>query len=587
MARLDPHSHADDTQAQTESLDWDARVDFGAQRIEARAVLHLKAPIAGPFDLDTRGLEIRSVADERGEPLPFDLGPYDAILGARLRVQLRADTRAVAIDYRTSPGASALQWLQPAQTLGKKHPYLFSQCQAVHARSVVPLQDTPRLRITYAARITVPRELRAVMAARSVGRSGEGALAQDAFEMPQPIPPYLFAFAVGDLSSRDLSPRSRIWAEPGLLDAAAHEFAGVERMLATAEKLFGPYDWERFDLLVMPPSFPYGGMENPRLTFLTPTLLAGDRSMVNVVVHELAHSWTGNLVTSSSAEHFWLNEGFTVWAERRILEALEGRDVSELHAALGRRALAIELQNLADRPELTRLRLHLAGVHADDAFSTVPYEKGYLLLRALEEHVGRERWDAFVASYLAAFRFGSLTTERFAAFCEEKLPGALTAVGATRYLDEPGVPASAPEARSERLQRIQSLRGHVVDAARTAGWTATEWQLYLEGFDPGTTPLATVQELDARFHLTEQGNAEILVTWLRTAVRAGHDPAVRRAIAFVKEVGRMKYLRPIYAALASRPELRDATRRTYEEAAPGYHPIARHAVERELARAKG
>jgi aminopeptidase N len=303
MARCDPHSYADDAQAQTAHLDWAATVDFTTQTRAATATLTFRAPAARPRPRHPRST-ITAAVDQDQRPVPFALAAPDPILGARLPLTLPADTRAVTLTYRTAPTASALQWLAPAQTAGGVHPYLFSQCQAIHARSLVPLQDTPRLRITYAATLTVPRALTVVMAAAHRGRTVDGDHAVEAWHMPQPIPPYLLAFAVGDLASRDLSPRCRVWAEPSVVDAAAWEFAEVEQMIGAAEALFGPYDWERFDLLTMPPSFPYGGMENPRLTFLTPTLITGDRALVSVVAHELAHSWTGNLVTNATAEHF-------------------------------------------------------------------------------------------------------------------------------------------------------------------------------------------------------------------------------------------------------------------------------------------
>nr|MBA3500182.1 M1 family peptidase [Deltaproteobacteria bacterium] len=334
MPRTDPHSYSDDSQVETESLAWIAHVDFATQTIEAEATLAFRTPGGGTLDLDTRDLAIETITDLDGTALAYELHAPEPFLGSRLAITLPAQTRGVCIRYRTAPHASALQWLAPAQTSGKQHPFLFSQCQAIHARSVVPLQDTPRLRIRYTASMTIPKALRAVMAAAPVDRVESGDLATERYEMPQPIPPYLFAFAVGDLASRDVSPRSRVWAEPDVVEAAAYEFGGVEDMIRAAEQLFGPYDWDRFDILTMPPSFPYGGMENPRLTFLTPSVIAGDRSLVRIVAHELAHSWTGNLVTNANAEHFWLNEGFTVYAERRIIEAIYGADVAALNAAL-------------------------------------------------------------------------------------------------------------------------------------------------------------------------------------------------------------------------------------------------------------
>ncbi|MBS1152340.1 MAG: Aminopeptidase [Myxococcaceae bacterium] len=585
MARLDPHSYNDDTQPQTDALDWQARVDFGAKRLEAEATLHFRAPAPkGPLDLDTRDLELGGVFDLTGGPLPFVLHPPDPVLGARLEIALPAGARGVRIRYRTAPQASALQWLDPGQTAGGKEPFLFSQCQAIHARSVIPLQDTPRLRIRYQAQLKVPARLKAVMAAAWLKREVAGDEATEHFQMPQPIPPYLFAFAVGELVSRELGPRSRVYAEPSLVEAAAHEFAQVDQMIAAAEQLFGPYDWDRFDILTMPPSFPYGGMENPRLTFLTPTIITGDRSLVNVVAHELAHSWTGNLVSNANAEHFWLNEGFTVFAERRILEVLEGKEVAALHAALGRRSLDEAVARFSQQPELTRLRTTLAGIDPDEAYSQVPYEKGYLLLATLEEAVGREAFARFLRAYLGAFRFQSITTDDFLGLCERELPGALARVDAAAWIDGPGVPANAPVARSARLEQIDQLGGAIATPAQAAGWNVAQWQLYL---DSVTRPvsLEAAAELDARFHLTASNNPEVLVDWLALAASAGYAPAVPRIEEVLGKVGRMKYLRPLYEALAKQPATRARARAAFERFKAGYHPIARQVVEGVLSRA--
>ncbi|RKH15989.1 M1 family peptidase [Corallococcus praedator] len=584
MARLDPHSYNDSTQPETETLDWKARVDFRTRRLHAEATLTLKEASAGPLDLDTRDLDIRAVVDAQGRPLPYILSPPEPILGSRLRIQLPEGLKQLTVRYRTSPEASALQWLLPSQTAGGHQPFLFSQCQAIHARSVVPLQDTPRLRIRYRASLRVPKGLKAVMAASFVRREEHGVEAEEHFEMPQPVPPYLLAFAVGSLAPKELGPRSRVWAEPEALEDAADEFAGVDDMLKAAESLFGPYDWERFDLLLMPPSFPYGGMENPRLTFLTPTLIAGDKSLVNVVAHELAHSWTGNLVTNASAEHFWLNEGFTVFAERRILEALAGPEVAALHAALGRRSLDEALHHFRAHPQLTSLRTHLAGVDPDEAFSQIPYEKGYLLLRALEDAVGRPAFDGYLRRYLATYRFQALTTEDFILFTEKELPGALAKVDADAYLNRPGVPPSAPRPHSARLEALEALRGQVPTQDAVKDWTPTEWQLFLESMPPDTS-LDIFRQLDARYALTKSRNSEVLVAWLVAALRAGFEPALHRAEEFLGEVGRMKYLKPLYSVLASSRDYRKVARAAFEKHGARYHPIARQGVELILARA--
>lgn len=586
MARPDPHSVTDDAQPRTRHLEWDARVDFESKRLTATATLHFHAAAAGgPLDLDTRALDVSSVTDLSGAKLEWSLGAPDAILGSPLRITLPAGALGVRVEYRTASDASALQWLEPAQTHGGQKPYLFSQCQAIHARSLVPCQDTPARRISYRASLDVPQGLVAVMAAAPRQHVSELGRTTFHFEMPQVIPPYLLAFAVGDLASKDLSPRSRVWAEPGVLASAAWEFEDVERHLVAAEKLFGSYDWERFDLLVMPPSFPYGGMENPRLTFLTPTLLAGDRSMVNVVAHELAHSWTGNLVTNTNAEHFWLNEGFTVFAERRILEALEGREVAELHAALGRNDLdeAIARFTKNGQPELTKLRTRLDGIDPDEAFSVVPYEKGYLLLRALEAAAGREAFDVLLKSWLQAHRFGAATTDDFIAHFEQHAPGLLAKVNALAWIDQPGLPADAPRAKSSRLDALRKFVGKIPEATEVAAWSPTEWQLFLE-WSPRTLSADQLATLDARFGLSKAKNTEILVGWLLLALGCGSTAVLPQVEAFVGRVGRMKYLKPLFTALHANPATRPAAKALFEKNRERFHPIAKQVIAGLLAK---
>jgi len=317
--------------------------------------------------------------------------------------------------------------------------------------------------------------------------------------------------------------------------------------------------------LVMPPGFPFGGMENPRLVFVTPSLLAGDRSMVNVIAHELAHAWTGNLVTNANAEHFWLNEGFTVYAERRILEELDGREASELHAAVGRHDLEVALKRFADRPQLTRLRTELAGLDPDEVYSTVPYEKGYLLLRKLEEMTGRAKWDAWLRGYLAKFRFQSITTDDFLALLEPELLRE-----ALRYIDEPGIPADAPQARSERLDGLR--RGAVEPA------NATELLLFLQSARPDPALLA---QLDGRHGLSQRKSLELRSAFVLLQLRAGLPEGIEGARRVALETGRMKYLRPLFTELArSQPE---AARRIYAQARGGYHHIAQTVIEGLLA----
>ncbi len=588
MARTDPHSVADPAEGRVRSLTLDLEVDFEQQRLHGTARLDLEDAAGGDLHLDTRDLTIDGVSDDDGAALEWELGEPDPIVGTPLRVRLRPDTRALQVRYATSPEASALQWLEPPQTAGGRHPYLFSQCQAIHARSVVPLQDTPSVRFPYRARLTVPEPLTAVMSAapgepEAGPRPGTRTLS---FSMPQPIPSYLLALAVGDLASEDLGPRSRVYTEPAMLEAAAWEFAGVDDMLRAAEELFGPYRWDRFDFLVMPPAFPYGGMENPRLTFLTPTLVAGDRSLVAVLAHELAHSWTGNLVTNATNDDFWLNEGFTVWAERRIIEALYGDEAVAMAAAIGWHGLQEELGRFGEGSPFTRLKTDLAGVDPDEVFSRVPYEKGFLFLSLLERTAGREAWDGFVRDYIDHWGFSSITTAQFEAWLREHLPGPAAEVDVETWLHDTDLPEDAPRYASARLDRLQALAaafggGEQLDPDEVDDWTPDDWQVFLAELPRPVSPEACVW-LEERFRLTESNNPEILADWLVVAVQAGHEPALVRARDFLGEVGRMKYLNPLYQALAEQDPAGAAD--VFGRFADTYHPIARAGVERVLAK---
>ena len=582
MALVDPHSHADDAQARTKHLRLHLAVDFARKRLEGRAVLVFAEPASGPLDLDTKGLTISAVTGSAGSEVLFEMGPEDPILGQRLRLKLPAGTTEVLLRYTTSPDAIGLQWLDPEQTEGKRHPYLFSQCQAIHARTMVPCQDTARFRVSYHAEVTVPAPLSAVMSAGPSGVIEGKGTRTFLFDMPQPIPTYLLALAVGELESRDLSVRARVWAEPATVEKAAWEFAGVEEMIVKAEGLFGPYDWDRYDMLVLPPSFPYGGMENPRMTFLTPTLLAGDRSLVDVVAHELAHSWTGNLVTNATAEHFWLNEGFTVWAERRILEAIHGEEAATLGWAIGQKALEESVARFGADSPLTKLRTHLSGIDPDDAFSSIPYEKGARLVVLLERTVGRAAWDAFLSDYMKHFRFQSITTEEFFAFLEEKLPGTAAKVNADAWLHEPGLPANAPVFRSEKLEALTALaegweKGARPTSEQAAGWNPSETLLYLQHL-PRKLSAADCAALDSAFGLSGKGNHELLVEWLTIAAGSGYEPAFGKIREVLSRVGRMKYLRPLYGALGATERTRALAREIFAAASPTYHGLSRRVV---------
>ncbi len=603
-ARRDPHSFSRPDQIRVGHLDLSLRVDFSSKVLDGTATWTLErqpgCPADAPLVLDTRDLDVAKVEagpdpDHLAETT-FSLGRADPILGSALAIQLPEGAKVVRVSYKTSPKASALQWVAPSGTADKALPFLFTQSQAIHARSWIPCQDTPAVRITYDAVVRVPPgprdpkapQLRAVMAAepRSGGIVAPG---NDVFRfaMTRPIPSYLVALAVGGLEFREIGERTGVWAEPSVVEKAAWEFADTEKMLEAAESLFGPYRWGRYDLLVLPPSFPYGGMENPMLTFATPTVLAGDRSQVALVAHEMAHSWSGNLVTNATWRDFWLNEGFTVYLERRIVEAVYGPDRAGMEAVLGHGELLRTVEKLPASDQI--LHIDLSGRDPDEGVTAIPYEKGALFLRALEDKVGRDRLTAFLRGYFDHFAFRSITTADFEAYLRSELfdDPEKPPIDLKAWLHEPGLPPGAPVPSSDRFAAIEGLAnrwfaGEV--AAKdldTKGWSTLEWLHFLRSL-PADLKADRLAQLDAAFRLTDTGNAEVATQWLGMAVRAGYAPADARLEAFLTSVGRRKFLMPLYEELVKTPEGKARARAIFEKARPGYHPIAVESVEKLL-----
>ncbi len=583
----DPHSFSRPDQVVVRHLHLDLSVDFDERRLAGEARLRIERldPAADRLQLDTRDLEIFETLLDGGEVVPFELGPPVAHLGRRLSVPVRAETREVTIRYRTRPEAAALQWLEPAQTAGGRWPFLFTQSQAILARTWVPCQDSPGVRMTYGARIRVPVELLAVMsAANPTARTPDGIYL---FDMPQPVPSYLLALAVGDLAFRSLGPRTGVYAEPSRLDRAASELADTERMMTAAEALYGPYRWDRYDLLVLPPAFPFGGMENPRLTFLTPTVLAGDRSLVSLIAHELAHSWSGNLVTNATWNDFWLNEGFTVYFELRIMEAVYGREIAEMLAALSRRELEVYITEVGEKSRDTWLYGDFAGRDPDDGVGPVAYEKGALFLLTLERAIGRDRWDALLRRYFDSFAFRTMTTVGFVEFLRAHLlvsdPRALERVDIDAWIYGPGIPADAVPIRSAAFERVDReierwRAGTPATELATGGWVTQQWLHFLDRLPRGLE-ISRLAELDAAFRLSASGNAELFSAWTLAVIGSGYPPILAPLEKFLLEVGRRKFLRPIYVELAKRPETREWARGVYLRARPGYHAVTRETID--------
>ncbi|PWT91038.1 MAG: aminopeptidase [Acidobacteria bacterium] len=561
-------------------LDLDVTVDFESQQISGRTTLEIEnLKSVSELYLDTDQLTIESITlGDKKASTAFRLTEPVPYLGRALIIQIQPDTKLVHVHYRTSPNASALQWLTPSQTAGGQHPFLFTQSQAILARTWIPCQDTPAVRFTYRARIRVPDSLIAVMSAESLGKTDDNTFE---FRMTQPIPSYLLALAVGDIAFREISGRSGIYAEPSVVDKAAWEFAETEKMIAAAEKLYGPYRWGRYDLIVLPPSFPFGGMENPRLTFATPTVLAGDRSMVSLVAHELAHSWSGNLVTNATWDDFWLNEGFTVYFENRIMEELYGKEYDDMLAVLAFGDLEKEIQDLGSESPDTHLKLNLKSRNPDDAVTNIAYDKGYYLLRTIEEAVGRSKWDAFLRRYFEKFAFHSVTTEDFLAYLRDHLlsgnPDVEDRLKIKQWMYGPGIPDNVVKVYSNRFKQVDEqykrwVSGTAAGKLETKHWSTHEWVRFIRNMPQKPTP-GQMEELDTTFQFSSSGNSEILFEWLMRAIASEYEEAYDSLEKFLVGMGRRKFVRPLFLELAKTESGMELARRIYTKARPGYHPV--------------
>ena len=586
----DPHSCARPAEARVTDVALDLRADFTRKVFEGTATLTLQAAAdARNVVLDTRGLEIQSVADAKGATLSYSFGPDDPILGRALTIALPSDRKTLVVRYRTSPDAEALQWLSPAQTSGGAHPYLFSQGQAILTRTWIPTQDSPAIRQTYRARIVVPTPLRAVMSAEALtpdGRPVEGGRAFE-FKLEQPVPPYLIAIAIGDIAFKPVGPRSGVYAEPPVVDRAAAEFADLEKMIEAAEALGGPYRWGRYDVLVLPPSFPFGGMENPRVTFATPTILAGDRSLTSLIAHELAHSWSGNLVTNATWRDFWLNEGFTTYFENRIMEQLYGVPRARMLEVLGRRDLESELATLKDKPGDQILHIDLTGRNPDDGVTAIAYDKGAAFVRMIEATVGRQRFDPWLRGYFDRHAFTSLTTAQFLEDLRAHLIGGDAALERRLQLDEwlekPGLPANATRPTSDAFTRVEQqvkrfTGGAQASSLETKAWTTQEWQHFL-GQMPSKLSDTQLSELDRVFGFSTSGNSEVLFAWLRIAIRHRYQPAMLALERFLTSQGRRKFLKPLYEDLMATDWGKGEAKRIYTIARPTYHAVATTTID--------
>ena len=582
----DPHSYAVPSEAQATHLNLDVEVDFEAQRIRGSATYTVDNRSGGNrIVFDTKNLDIIAVSSPEDSAVTFQLGEKYPILGRPLEIELKPGTQTITIQYATTDGASALQWLTPQQTAGKQHPFLFTQSQAILARTWIPCQDGPGIRFTYTATVKVPSDLMAVMSATNpTERNAEGVYH---FEMKQPIPAYLMALAVGDIRFKSVGARTGVYAEPAQLDQAVYEFADMEKMLVAAEELYGAYRWERYDLIVLPPSFPFGGMENPRLTFATPTILAGDRSLTALVAHELAHSWSGNLVTNATWNDFWLNEGFTVYFENRIMEKLYGKDYADMLMVLGYEGLLETIDDLGPGSDDTKLKLSLDGRDPDDGMTDIAYEKGFALLRTIEMAVGRERWDAFLKAYFNDNAFGTMTTEGFIAKLNADLiqgdSAAAKAIQLDKWIYQPGIPDGYPAPTSARFDAVDAELAKWAEGATPAGlatkdWTTHEWLRFIRGL-PQDISLSKMADIDNAFGFTKSGNSEILGAWFEPVIRQKYTAGYDSLEKFLMHVGRRKFVKPLFKLMAETPEGKEMAKEIYAKARPNYHSVTQNTID--------
>lgn len=583
----DPHSYSRPEEARMHHLSLDLKVDFNKKILEGKAKIHFNLyNTSSRIILDTRDLNItRITLGDTDEEAKYTLEKADQFLGQALIIDVPENTGSVSITYSTSPGAQALQWLAPEQTAGREAPFLFTQSQAILARTWVPVQDSPGIRFTYEARISVPPGLMAVMSAKNPQQKNpEG---KYSFRMDQPIPAYLLALAAGDFDFKAFDSRTGVYAEPVTLEKAAYEFAELPRMLEAAEKLYGPYVWEQYDVIVLPPSFPFGGMENPRITFATPTILAGDRSLTALIAHELAHSWSGNLVTNATWNDFWLNEGFTVYFENRIMEALYGKDFAEMQTLLGVEDLKETIAELGEGSPDTHLKLKLDGRDPDDGMNDVAYEKGRLLLLLMERTFGRERFDAFLRKHFSDHAFKTITTEYFIEEYYRDLVGndsaSAKSIDIDRWIYGPGIPDNAPQVRSIRFEsvakQVENWKSGVNAASlETQNYTTNEWLRFL-GLIPRKLSHQQMDELDETFRFSKSGNSEILFAWLELAILNDYKKNYPELKDFLTGIGRRKFVRPLFMALVKTEEGKKFAREIYSISRPNYHYVTQATVD--------
>lgn len=581
----DAHSFGDNSDARVKHLSLNLKADFDKKTLSGWAKLVVAKNGADSLFLDSNNLNIESV-ENAGKPIPYVIYAPKDFIGSKIAIPTASFNDTITIRYATKPEALALQWLSPEQTYGKKHPFLYTQGQAVLTRSWIPIQDSPGIRFSYDAQISVPKGLMALMSAENPQKKSDDGIYK--FDMKQPIPAYLVALAIGDLAFHAFDGTSGVYAEPEQLKAAAYEFAETPDMIKTAEELYGPYVWGRYDILILPPAFPFGGMENPRLTFATPTVIAGDRSLSSLIAHELAHSWSGNLVTNATWDDFWLNEGFTVYFERRIIEKVKGKDFSDMGSIIGRGDLNNAFSDFGDDGKETCLKLDLKGHNPDDGMTDVPYEKGYLFVVLLERTFGRDKIDAFLKKYFQVYKFKTITTEEFEDYIKTQLDTIqLDAIHLHEWLYNAGLPDNAPGFESKLFDMVEKEKENLLNGKSTIqykDWDFNQWLYFINSIRNKAT-LEQLNSLNKRYHFLESNNSEILAGWLTNNIIVGNKVVNSRLEGFLCKVGRRKFLTPLYKALLQSGQ-KDEALKIYRNCRSSYHSVSQSTLDELLGYSK-
>ncbi len=582
----DAHSFSNPSEAIVKHLDLDIKVDFGTQTISGKASWQIDNITKGNeiiFDENTLNITKVTLGDDEKET-KFELGAAIELHGKPLHITIEPNTTKVNIYYNTTKDGVALQWLKPEQTADKKKPFVFSQGQSIWSRTWIPCQDSPGIRFTYNAKVTVPKDLLALMSAVNPQQKNDTGVYT--FKQDKPIPSYLMAIAVGDVEFKAIDNRTGVYAEHSQIDKSAWEFAELGKMVNAAEKLFGSYRWGRYDVIVLPPSFPFGGMENPNLTFLTPTVLAGDRSLTSLLAHELGHSWSGNLVTNASWDETWLNEGFTTYVEHRIGEEVFGVNEAKMQDVLSRKVLQNNLEELGiDSPD-TRLKIDLSGKNPDEGLSDIPYEKGYALLQTIEAAVGRKQFDTFLTNYFNDHAFQSINTEAFVAYINNKLiKGDIVLADKIKLNDwiyKPGIPSNIITPDSEDFNAIDAIqktwRKTGIKGLSQKIKSTNEKQHFID-YLPNDLTIKEMTEIDKEWNFTNGGNFVVKRQWFIIAIQHQYKVAYPAIENFLTSYSRTYSLTPLYKEMIKTPEGKVWAKQIYAKAKLGYHSTTVHEIE--------